>query len=58
MNIEVDDNFTQKVQKSSKSEDPAINAKLDSLMQVFESQRPMPVERLFDTDSIPSGLTK
>ena len=54
MNIEVDDNFTQKVQKSSKSEDPAINAKLDSLMQVFESQRPMPVERLFDTDSIPS----
>ena len=58
MNIEVDDNFTQKVQKSSKSEDPAINAKLDSLMQVFESQRPMPVERLFDTDSIPSGLTE
>jgi hypothetical protein len=58
MNVKANINGIQKAKTMSNAADSVIIGKLDSLTEVFKNQRPKAVERLFDEDSIPSGLAE
>jgi len=60
MNVKANANANgiQRVRMLTSTDEAVITEKLDSLIEVFNKQRPEAVERLFDEDSIPSGLSE